>query len=671
MKSSKQRSILFLLVALFLSNQTFSQKAISGIVTDEFKTNSGTIKITRTEHLPKGKTIKGTVSAEPDSDKEKKREKQKQELATLILKIGENLISSNGTFSVLLPETDQIPMQIFDEGGNLLEEIPLQLSEPASDIVMDLPKTLRLDNVERITGDFQGEIMEPEFLLNNKPVDIIAANEQDYFFKPGDLQPGKNTLRIKNQDVDIEQEVNVIDYSLRAEKLNLIRGESTYLEINVEGLEDLQESLRLEVINQSAGTVTLEGGDIQLIDIFPEEVAETGIWNKRFNIQSLTSGGFSIYTDLQVPEKEEPVEKDATEYIDEVVSTGEKTGTIGQMKLVNSTDELVNAVLNPGIIPGTDNAQGFTVPDKKEILLQPNSEEIIDLKGFCNDMELPVPEKGSELVSADKWFQVEEPGNVERIQELMGQELIQNHMLESLKTPVNIPGTDLSVSHAFNENADPELFNRLLLLGLDKIIDAYEALLEQGELEPGFNEKDKENTIQAAFWGYSEKLKGKGVFQQDVIDKLEPQIPENLWRNIELIGEKAKIIPESNYNSDEITFTVEENLTLAFIESTYAKFDVEGTTFSENNHLLNFENEKVLLLLMPENTDPIWYQLDTSEKGWKPLPEDEIQAMGTEMMEYCSLFSPPCPPGCKGDNPMYGTGLVIPDDRCIPSGILR
>lgn len=411
---------------LMLSNFSYSQKSISGIISDEFKTKNGIIKITRTQHLPKGKIISGTVVAEPDSEKVKKREKQKQQLTALILKVGEQEISANGPFSIQLPETNQVPMQVFD-GQDLLGEIPLYLNEPIVNMPLNMPETLQIDKIDKISGDLQGKLEDADFLLDDKPLEVLASNESELYFKPTDIEPGKNSLTIKNQDNTIETEVNVIDYALNAGKLNLTRGETTYLDIQVVGLEGLQIPLQLEIKNQSIGTIDLVGGDIQAIDILPDEVSQTGKWNRRFEIQSQKSGGFSVYTDLQPAEK-------------------------------------------------------------------------------------------------------------------------------------------------------------------------------------------------------------------------------------------------------PITLTVEENVTIDFIDSYYARFHIEGLAFTDANRLLNFDNEKILMLLIPDENnleETIWVQLDSSKKEWGKLSEEDIMALGTEFMDYCSRFSPPCPPGCKGHNPMYGTGLVIPDDSCIPSGIYR
>ena len=65
----------FITFLLIFTMQTNAQKSITGVVTEEISTKDGKFLLHRTTHLPKGKTISGTVMVEPESDKTKKREK--------------------------------------------------------------------------------------------------------------------------------------------------------------------------------------------------------------------------------------------------------------------------------------------------------------------------------------------------------------------------------------------------------------------------------------------------------------------------------------------------------------------------------------------------------------------------------------------------------------------
>jgi len=589
-----------LLLFFFVAYLSIAQKTISGVVTEEIKTKDGNIKITRTAHLPKGKTISGTIAYEPESEKPKKREKQLEKLSSLVIKLGETIISGGEIFTTKLPALDKLPFQVFDEGGKIVQEIPLDLNEPLADVSLDLPKTLRSDNIEKISGELSGNIANASVTVGDKPMELVAGNEDELFFKVDDVSPGKHDIVLNDEKVQASESVNVVDYTLQAGRLTLNRGESTYLDVAVTGLKDIQEPLQLEVKNQSVGTISLEGGDIQLIQIKPEEVAERGVWQKRFDIQSLTRGSFSVYTDLTVTEQEEPEPEDATKYIEQAVATEAKVLNIGKMKLVNPTGETVKTGLQSFYIPmGNSGFQGYMVPESQEFVLPPNAESWVDLEGYCTDFDLSTPEAGSGFPSADNWFQVEDPRNVEKIQNLMIQEDIQKITHTDLSSPLNVPGTDMPITHVIERNDESELYKRLLMIGLNEIIDSYEQLEEDGLIEPAFIKNNKEKTVQSAFWDYAEKLKGKKVDKSLLEEKLQPQIPDNIWKNIELIGEKAKIYPEKEKKkSGQCEFICPQNNTSVAAENVCFEWNCpennEGpfnlTVIPKEGSELNFQN---------------------------------------------------------------------------------
>ena len=91
--------ILIFSVFLFCSNTLIYADEISGIVTEEVKTKSGKIKISRTAHMPKGKMISGTIQHDTETDSPNKHKKRLQALGSFVLKIGSLQIANNGVFS--------------------------------------------------------------------------------------------------------------------------------------------------------------------------------------------------------------------------------------------------------------------------------------------------------------------------------------------------------------------------------------------------------------------------------------------------------------------------------------------------------------------------------------------------------------------------------------------
>lgn len=305
MFKSAKKVLTLVFIILICSFQVYAQKSVSGIVTEEIKTKDGTIKIIRTDKLPMGKTISGTVIAEPESDNPKKQEKQLAKLSLLILKIGDAVISNNGIFTTTLPEAANIPLQVLEADGNLIEEISLELTEPVENLTTDLPKTLITDKTEKIAGNFSGDINDANLLVDEVPANIIAGNNSEIFFETPDLAPGQHDLTLTENQTEISKKINVVDYTLKVGRTNLNRGESTKLDVVVSGLEGIEEEVILEVENRTPTTINLEGGIQQTIVINPDDARPDGTWQKQFDIQSNLRGEFNIFTELKKPTKTE------------------------------------------------------------------------------------------------------------------------------------------------------------------------------------------------------------------------------------------------------------------------------------------------------------------------------------------------------------------------------
>jgi len=177
-----------------------------------------------------------------------------------VLKIGDQVIGNDGIFTLQLPDAGKVPLQVFTSEGKLVQEIPFELDDPMTPSDLQIPKTIRKDYVEKITGDFLGDISEADLLINQKPADVIAGNDTELYFETDDVEPGKQDISFVYDDMATTETVNVVDYSIETGSLDLNRGDYTYIDVTIVGLDDLQETLELEVQNQSPGVVNIEGG---------------------------------------------------------------------------------------------------------------------------------------------------------------------------------------------------------------------------------------------------------------------------------------------------------------------------------------------------------------------------------------------------------------------------
>ena len=304
---------IIVIVILFFCNISIAQNAAKGLTIDEIEMELGTLKLFRTSHFPKGENISGTLQFLAKSEKLQKQQKQIQEFEKYVVKLGDKSISKKGFFQLQLPQKQNVAFQIFDKNGALVHQSVFALDEPARSVSTKLPKTIRPNSSEKIIGDFSRQANLPEVKLNEKPLEILAANESELFVETGNIQAGKQDLSLNYDDKTYQEKVNVVDYTLNADRLTLERGETANLTIEILGLEGLQDTLLFDIENESTATVSIENGNKQSFEILPEEVFEVKQLQKKFEIISLRRGSYTIKTNLEIV----PV---AEEILDEITT---------------------------------------------------------------------------------------------------------------------------------------------------------------------------------------------------------------------------------------------------------------------------------------------------------------------------------------------------------------
>ena len=287
------------IVTLFWSSASAQQRQIiSGLVIEKYEVKDGSITVQYPEKLSSGKTISGKVIVQPQSEKPSKKTKQLESLQKHTLIFGKNIPVKDGTFVVDLPEGKNLPIGILSKNGDKIGQRISQLTEPLVGEKLKIPSTIKANSIEMIEGDFPGDVRKANLTLDENPVEIIAGNENHLFYTVENVDPGKHKLNLDYGDQKQVQEINLIDYTLSIDKTTLNRGEKAHVEVKVFGMQEVTDPVKLSVQNITIGTIILEGGEEQSILIDPQEINESGIWEKEFEITSLKKGAFTLNTDL-------------------------------------------------------------------------------------------------------------------------------------------------------------------------------------------------------------------------------------------------------------------------------------------------------------------------------------------------------------------------------------
>ncbi|MBK8496948.1 MAG: hypothetical protein IPL50_19555 [Chitinophagaceae bacterium] len=102
------------------------------------------------------------------------------------------------------------------------------------------------------------------------------------------------------------QAVSGVQMELSTGKLNLVKGEKTYLKVRITGLQDLPDTARLDLFNVTPFVVTMHPADQMMITLVPDSMG-TGTFERSFDIVSIKTGSFTVNVNLDLPEGKTPV----------------------------------------------------------------------------------------------------------------------------------------------------------------------------------------------------------------------------------------------------------------------------------------------------------------------------------------------------------------------------
>jgi hypothetical protein len=237
---------------------------ISGTVTLEMKTASGNVKIILPDDIRPGDTITGTVFAgQGVVEGEVISIKTVEGEVVASKKIGPSSPSQAVTFTVpqgissliLACNGKHIPAVQFTINANF-SGMPAQPGSFAP------PRLGQTGRDITIPGNFDGNAANTTVDVGGKALPVIAESPREAVVKiPADMPTGPSNLTVGDGPGNSRTTpFNVASIELKADKLNLIRGEKTDLHVTVTGLEGLKDNsgnIRLQIENASPQTVSL------------------------------------------------------------------------------------------------------------------------------------------------------------------------------------------------------------------------------------------------------------------------------------------------------------------------------------------------------------------------------------------------------------------------------
>ncbi len=302
---------LFLLVPASITwAQTISSQ--KGLTTAVFPTQYGNVKVLLPDDVRPGDVISGTVVAEPKGNNARQIERNLVELVKYTVSIDGNKYAVGPepeTFKWLVHKDRQLtaPFELLHITGIKAHELTMQLRQ-AGNITPShsgcvIPSHSLTDAPCRITGNFDGDMANTKCLLNNQPTQILAESPRQCIVQYPQNANGQKTMQVnENGQEKCTRQISGVNMQVTTGDLNLRKGQNTYIDVKLTGLQNLPDKAILTITNVTPNVVTMTNGNLQVIPVWPPADSAGGTFSVHCPAVSITTGNFVVNINLDLPE---------------------------------------------------------------------------------------------------------------------------------------------------------------------------------------------------------------------------------------------------------------------------------------------------------------------------------------------------------------------------------
>ncbi len=275
-----------------------------GLTTAEFTLSEGKIIAYLPDDIMQGDIITGTVILEPAGNTQKEKSRNIQLLQKSQLSLADGTTSQQGLsgFFNYTIKGSNLSFTLSVNGSIISSlKVPLK-SNIAAGSNLSIPSHVLTATPLPIKGQFDGNAENTKCMIDGKPIEILAESPRQCIIQLPQVTSGPHNISVTENNKTTEKKICAVNMDINAGKLNLQKGENTYIDVIISGLQNLPATATLSVVNTSTSTVAMAGGNAQIVTIEPTAVSQTGNLNKRFELQSISTGSFSVNVTLDLPE---------------------------------------------------------------------------------------------------------------------------------------------------------------------------------------------------------------------------------------------------------------------------------------------------------------------------------------------------------------------------------
>ena len=211
--------------------------------------------------------------------------------------------ATSGMFNVNLLGSDTGRLILVDKKGNGVAGVQLPVFAKANlPLVTTVPTGGTSGDLVKIDCPSIGPIQTGDYVkIGGHDVTVLAAARGSLVVLNDYSTPGLTEIEISVGGVVTKKEFRNITLKLSADKLNLIKGESTVVHLVVAGLEKLKAPAVMTI--DASGVVSMAGGNSQTITIDPSAVATDGTYTTAEALVANSAGTFGVKVTVTADDK--------------------------------------------------------------------------------------------------------------------------------------------------------------------------------------------------------------------------------------------------------------------------------------------------------------------------------------------------------------------------------
>lgn len=283
---------------------------VPALIVTSISVPQGTLRVSLPSDVAAGDTISGTVVAEPAGRSDAERRANAATLDGYVVEAGATKTRAAQRAIVFLvpPAATTATILVRRSSGEIAgrTDVPVRVQQ-AAPLRQAAPSDFRFPQHAaagqpfRISGPFSGNVATVSLTVGGRPAEVIAESPRMLVAAPPAAFAGPGRMRLSESGVSSAAPCRVVSLTLSAPSTRITKGAHVPVHIVVGGLEGLQETLRVRLVNATPDVVALAGGDAQVLRIRPDEVAAGGQHAQERDLAGLRAGSFSLSATLDEP----------------------------------------------------------------------------------------------------------------------------------------------------------------------------------------------------------------------------------------------------------------------------------------------------------------------------------------------------------------------------------